>query len=88
MRWNERAYASAPFNAFYAFIRVCGCVIRTAIGIKAKDGVVLAVEKLVQSKLLVPGSNKRIQSADYHIGVVSIWTLWDLSWNSALTWRQ
>ncbi|GAB5591302.1 Putative proteasome subunit alpha type-7 [Umbelopsis nana] len=43
----------------------------TAIGLRVKGGVVLAVEKLVQSKLVVPGSNKRIQSADIHIGIVS-----------------
>ncbi|KAI9033331.1 nucleophile aminohydrolase [Hyaloraphidium curvatum] len=49
----------------------------TAIGIKAKDGVVLAVEKLVQSKLLVPGSNKRIQSADFHVGIATAGLLAD-----------
>lgn len=43
---------------------------RTAIGIKVKDGVVLAVEKLVQSKLLVPGANRRIHTIDRHIGMV------------------
>ncbi|OBA19655.1 N-terminal nucleophile aminohydrolase [Metschnikowia bicuspidata var. bicuspidata NRRL YB-4993] len=41
----------------------------TSIGIKAKDGIVLAVEKIVNSKLLVPGRNKRIQTIDRHIGV-------------------
>ncbi|KXS17109.1 N-terminal nucleophile aminohydrolase, partial [Gonapodya prolifera JEL478] len=41
----------------------------TALAIRAKDGVVLAVEKLVASKLLVQGSNKRIQTVDTHIGV-------------------
>lgn len=41
----------------------------TSIGIKAKDGVVLAVEKIINSKLLVPGKNKRIQTVDRHIGV-------------------
>lgn len=41
----------------------------TSIGIKAKDGVVLAVEKIISSKLLVPGKNKRIQTIDRHIGV-------------------
>lgn len=41
----------------------------TSIGIKAKDGVVLAVEKIINSKLLVPGKNKRIQTIDRHIGV-------------------
>lgn len=42
----------------------------TSIGIKCKDGVVLATEKIVPSKLLVPGKNKRIQSIDRHVGVV------------------
>jgi 20S proteasome alpha/beta subunit len=44
---------------------------RTAIGIRCKDGIVLAVEKLVHSKLLVPGVNRRIQTIDKHIGLVS-----------------
>ncbi|CAG8554186.1 7749_t:CDS:2, partial [Diversispora eburnea] len=35
----------------------------TAIGLRVKDGVVLAVEKLLHSKLLVPRSNRRIQTA-------------------------
>lgn len=42
----------------------------TSIGLKCKDGVVLAVEKIISSKLLVPGRNKRIQTIDRHIGVV------------------
>ncbi|ODQ66841.1 N-terminal nucleophile aminohydrolase [Nadsonia fulvescens var. elongata DSM 6958] len=42
----------------------------TSIGIKFKDGVVLAAEKIVTSKLLVPNSNKRIQTIDKHVGVV------------------
>lgn len=42
----------------------------TSIGIKCKDGVVLAVEKIINSKLLVPGRNKRIQTIDRHVGVV------------------
>lgn len=41
----------------------------TSIGIKCKDGIVLAVEKIINSKLLVPGRNKRIQTIDRHIGV-------------------
>ena len=44
---------------------------RTAIGIKLKDGIILAVEKLVTSKLLVPGANKRIATVDTHAGIVS-----------------
>lgn len=41
----------------------------TVIGLKCKDGVVLAVEKLIISKLLVEGSNKRIYSVDKHAGL-------------------
>ncbi|KAL7272130.1 putative proteasome subunit alpha type-7 [Rhizina undulata] len=41
----------------------------TAIGIRCKDGVVLAVEKIIGSKLLVPGSNKRIATVDRHVGI-------------------
>ncbi|CAK5275735.1 unnamed protein product [Mycena citricolor] len=43
----------------------------TAIGMKVKDGIVLAVEKLVHSKLLVPGSNRRIQTIDRHLGMAT-----------------
>ena len=42
----------------------------TSIGIKCKDGIVLAVEKIIQSKLLIPKKNKRIQTVDRNIGVV------------------
>jgi hypothetical protein len=42
----------------------------TSIGIRCKDGVVLAVEKIVASKLLKPGANKRIATVDKNIGVV------------------
>ena len=42
----------------------------TSIGIRAKDGVVLAVEKVITSKLLKPGANKRIATIDRHLGVV------------------
>lgn len=43
----------------------------TSIGIRCKDGVVLAVEKVITSKLLKPGANKRIATVDRHLGVVS-----------------
>lgn len=43
----------------------------TSIGIRCKDGVILAVEKLVTSKLLKPGANKRIATVDRNFGVVS-----------------
>ncbi|KAI1870157.1 hypothetical protein JX265_006327 [Neoarthrinium moseri] len=42
----------------------------TSVGIRAKDGVVLAVEKVITSKLLKPGANKRIATVDKHLGVV------------------
>lgn len=40
----------------------------TAVGVKCRDGVVLGVEKLVHSKMLVEGSNRRIHTVDDHIG--------------------
>lgn len=45
----------------------------TAIGIRTPHGVVLAVEKLVTSKLLVPRapSNRRIFSVDTHLGLAT-----------------
>ncbi|KAL8874499.1 MAG: hypothetical protein Q9174_000192 [Haloplaca sp. 1 TL-2023] len=42
----------------------------TAIGIRCKDGVVLAVEKIITSKLLKSGSNKRIASIDRNFGMI------------------
>ncbi|KAF8222725.1 20S proteasome subunit [Tricholoma matsutake] len=49
----------------------------TAIGLRVKDGVVLAVEKVVHSKLLVPGANRRIQTVDRHIGLATAGLLAD-----------
>ncbi|MCJ1373469.1 hypothetical protein MMC20_004697 [Loxospora ochrophaea] len=43
----------------------------TAIGIRCKNGVVLALEKIITSKLLKSGSNKRVATVDRNIGVVS-----------------
>jgi len=43
----------------------------TAIGIRCKDGVVLALEKIISSKLLKQGANKRISTVDRNMGVVS-----------------
>ncbi|KAB8302177.1 hypothetical protein EYC80_005624 [Monilinia laxa] len=43
----------------------------TSVGIRCKDGVVLAVEKVITSKLLKPGANKRIATIDRHLGAVS-----------------
>jgi len=41
----------------------------TAIGVRCRDGVVLGVEKLVTSKMLVEGSNRRIMTVDLHAGM-------------------
>lgn len=42
----------------------------TSIGIRCKDGVVFAVEKITTSKLLKAGANRRVQSVDTHVGVI------------------
>lgn len=42
----------------------------TSIGIKCKDGVVLAAEKIIDSKLLRENKNKKIQIVDRHIGAL------------------
>jgi hypothetical protein len=42
------------------------------IGLRGKDGVVFAVEKLVTSKLYEPGANKRIFNIDKNAGMVSM----------------
>jgi 20S proteasome subunit alpha 7 len=41
----------------------------TAIGVRCIDGVVLGVEKLIPSKMLVEGSNRRILNVDTHCGI-------------------
>lgn len=43
----------------------------TSIGIKCKDGVVVGVEKLVLSKMLVAGSNRRVYPVDRHAGLAA-----------------
>lgn len=42
----------------------------TAIGIKCSDGVVIAVGKPQASKMLVPGSNRRVYAVDRQVGMV------------------
>ncbi|XP_016671761.1 proteasome subunit alpha type-3 isoform X2 [Gossypium hirsutum] len=41
----------------------------TVIGIKCKDGIVMGVEKLIASKMMLPGSNRRIHSVHRHSGM-------------------
>ena len=38
----------------------------TAIGLHCCDGIVMGVEKLLNNKMLVPGSNRRIHTIDKH----------------------
>lgn len=53
----------------------------TAIGLRGKDGVVFAVEKLVTSKLYEPGANQRIFNIDKHVGMVVKYKLLQTSSN-------
>ncbi|KAK1921398.1 nucleophile aminohydrolase [Papiliotrema laurentii] len=48
-----------------------------AVGLRCSDGVILGVERLLHSKLLVKGANKRIQSVDTHIGLATAGLLAD-----------
>lgn len=48
-----------------------------AVGLRCSDGVILGVERLLHSKLLVKGANKRIQSVDSHIGLATAGLLAD-----------
>ncbi|XP_073100613.1 proteasome subunit alpha type-3 isoform X2 [Elaeis guineensis] len=41
----------------------------TVIGIKCKDGIVMGVEKLISSKMMLAGSNRRIHSVHRHSGM-------------------
>mmetsp|Transcript_39986 Transcript_39986/g.58800 ORF Transcript_39986/g.58800 Transcript_39986/m.58800 type:complete len:265 (-) Transcript_39986:66-860(-) len=41
----------------------------TAIGIQCTDGVVVALEKVLVSPLLMPGSNRRVFTVDHHLGM-------------------
>eukprot|EP01135_Chromosphaera_perkinsii_P005020 Nk52_evm18s310 gene=Nk52_evmTU18s310 len=43
----------------------------TAVGIRVKDGVVFGVEKLIPSKLLEPGTNRRLFTVDRQVGVAA-----------------
>lgn len=44
----------------------------TIIGLKGSDGIVLAAEKIIMSKLHEPTANRRIFNVDMHVGMVSI----------------
>eukprot|EP00919_Chromeraceae_sp_WS-2016_P034105 GHVR01080847.1.p1 GENE.GHVR01080847.1~~GHVR01080847.1.p1 ORF type:complete len:251 (+),score=64.26 GHVR01080847.1:47-799(+) len=41
----------------------------TCMGVVCKDGVVMGVENFLMSKMLIPGTNKRIYAVDKHIGI-------------------
>lgn len=74
-RWRERGKLCMSLSFHTLNLSMHGLawldlLERTCIGIKCCDGVVLAVEKLVHSKLLVPAANKRIGHVDLHAGIV------------------
>lgn len=66
----------------------------TCIGIRTKHGVVLACEKIISSKLLKPGCNKRIATVDRNVGIVTSGLLPDgrhltsRGRDEASSWRQ
>ena len=43
---------------------------RTSLGVRVKDGVILAVEKLIASKMLEPSSNRHLFTVDNNAGLV------------------
>tara|TARA_B110000503_G_C6778861_1_gene262442 strand:+ start:175 stop:354 length:180 start_codon:yes stop_codon:yes gene_type:complete len=45
---------------------------RSILGVKCSDGVIIAAEKLLTSKLLAKNTNNRIYSIDSHIGFVNL----------------
>jgi len=66
----------------------------TAIGIRGKDGVVFAVEKIVTSKLYEKGANRRILNIDTHVGMAAaglipdIRQLADIAQDEAASYRS
>ncbi|TYJ55517.1 hypothetical protein B9479_003789 [Cryptococcus floricola] len=48
-----------------------------AVGLRCKDGILLATERILHSKLLVKGANRRIASVDEHIGMAGAGLLAD-----------
>ncbi|KAG9317593.1 20S proteasome subunit [Chiua virens] len=76
----RRPYFSAQSDGYAIQVEYANKAVEnsgTAIGLRVKDGVVLAVEKLIHSKLLVPGANRRIQTVDRHIGMATAGLLAD-----------
>jgi len=63
LRKAKNSYVSASCSICHSF-----CY-RTVIGLRGKNGVVFAVEKIVTSKLYEPGANKRIFNIDQHVGM-------------------
>ena len=73
VEYADKAVENSGYGCY-----ICECylfkisivVCSTAIGLRVKDGVVLAVEKLVLSKMLEPGTNRRVHTVDKHVGLV------------------
>ena len=65
---NTHIKQSKPAGLLLCFLRL---ISSTAIGLRCSDGIVLACEKIVTSKLLEPGTSRRVQGVAPHIGMVS-----------------
>lgn len=62
--WELKLGGIQPSNSVALYVQMG----TTAIGIRTKEGVVLAVEKRLTSPLLEPGSIEKIMEIDRHIG--------------------
>jgi len=51
-------------------LRINFTSLRTIVGVVCKDGIILGTEKLMVSKMLVEGTNRRIFNVSDNIGMV------------------
>ncbi|XBH93215.1 hypothetical protein VPH35_084188 [Triticum aestivum] len=57
------------FLAVQLHVEIWMFLCRTIVGIKCKDGIVLGVEKLITSKMILAGSNRRLHSVHRNSGL-------------------
>ncbi|KAK2374204.1 protein PSK SIMULATOR [Trifolium repens] len=67
---EKRRKGVSVVNGFMIWSRKIMKIRWTVIGIKCKDGIVLGVENLIPSKMMLPGSNRRIHVVHQHSGMV------------------
>ena len=56
------------------------------MGVRCKDGIIFGTEKIIISKMMVSGTDKRINSVNLHIGCVSILIKSDNVYRSSMDW--